>query len=108
MKRRPGQLLMFHVFMFHVLFHVGPAWRLPPWEGMTAHPTTVLDYAPAREENDRLLQMIAAAASVVFIVISATAKVPTYRVNPVFLLPLMWAPYLLRRRLFLRAGHYFL
>ena len=50
--------------------------------GMTAHPTTVLDYAPAREEKDRLLQIIAAVASVVFIVISATAKVYRQTAEP--------------------------
>ena len=58
--------------------------------------------------DDRNLRLIATVASVVFLIISATAKVPTYRVNPVFLLPLMWAPYWLRRRLFLTPVHYVL
>ena len=33
------------------------------------------------------------------LVISATAKIPTYRVNPVFLLPLLWLVFWLRRAL---------
>ena len=56
--------------------------------------------------KDRTLRLIAIVASVVFLIISATAKVPTYRFNAVFLLPLMWLPFWLRRRLFLAPGHY--
>ena len=33
------------------------------------------------------------------LVISATARVPTYRINPIFLLPLLWLGYWLRRPL---------
>ena len=49
--------------------------------------------------QDRIVRLIAIVASVVFLIISATAKVPTYHINPLFIIPLMWAPYLLRRRL---------
>src|SRR3954469_20278391 len=55
---------------------------------------------------NRTLRLIAIVASVIFLIISATAKVPTYRVNPVFLLPLMWLPYWLRRRIYLTPAHY--
>jgi uncharacterized membrane protein YjdF len=58
------------------------------------------------QPSDRTLRLIAILASLVFVLISATAKIATYRVNPVFLLPLMWAPYFLRRRLFLTPLHY--
>jgi uncharacterized membrane protein YjdF len=58
------------------------------------------------QKVDRTLRLIAIVASVIFIAISATARVATYRVNPVFLVPLMWAPYLLRRRLFLTVTNY--
>jgi uncharacterized membrane protein YjdF len=74
---------------------------------MTTHPTHVLEYdSTSAPPRDGLLRTIAIVACVVFIAISATAKVPTYRVNPVFLVPLMWAPYWLRRRLFLLPTHY--
>jgi uncharacterized membrane protein YjdF len=82
---------------------------------MTARPSSsVLDYAStpglapgsASASRDSTLRAIAIVASIVFVIISVTARVPTYRVNPVFLIPLMWAPYLLRRRLFLQPLHY--
>ena len=31
---------------------------------------------------------------------------PTYRINPIFLIPLAWLPYIIRRRLHLHALHY--
>jgi len=70
---------------------------------MTAYPLERLDYAHQRPRRDMLLMAIASAASVLFLLISATAKVATYRVNPVFLIPLMWLPYLLRHKLHLHA-----
>ena len=73
---------------------------------MTTHPLEVLDYEAQRPRRDTLLMSIATAASVLFVLISATAKVPTYRINPVFLIPLMWLPYVFRRRLHLHAGVY--
>jgi uncharacterized membrane protein YjdF len=75
---------------------------------MTVSSPTVLDYRAAQANHDRTLRLIGIVASVVFLVISATAKVATYRVNPVFLLPLMWLPYMLRRRVFLHPVHYFM
>jgi uncharacterized membrane protein YjdF len=45
-------------------------------------------------------------ASVAVLVVAVFAKVPTYRVAPAFLLPTLWAPVLLRRRLRLHPLHY--
>jgi uncharacterized membrane protein YjdF len=77
---------------------------------MSSHTAAPLldDAAPAAsaQRHDRTLRLIAIVGSVVFLIISATARVPTYRVNPVFLLPLMWLPYWLRRRLYLMPAHY--
>jgi uncharacterized membrane protein YjdF len=50
--------------------------------------------------------LIAAVTSVAIIVIAVVAKVPTYRVAPAFLLPAVWALYVLRRRLNLRPIHF--
>jgi len=76
---------------------------------MTSHTVPVLDDRPALgPQDDSALRLIAIVACVVFLIISATAKVPTYRVNPVFLLPLTWLPFWLRRRLFLMPAHYVL
>ena len=63
---------------------------------------------PATPARDTVLRTIAVAASVLFVLISATAKIPTYRINLIFLIPMMWAPYWLRRRMFLHAVPYFL
>src|SRR5689334_23339130 len=71
----------------------------------TAPPILPSEHAH-RWPSDSILRLIAIVASVVFLIMSATAKVPTYRVNPVFLLPLMWLPYWLRRRIFLTPGRY--
>src|SRR5438552_2500982 len=46
--------------------------------------------------------------SIAYIVIGFYAKVPTYKVAPVFLIPILWAPYLLRRWLHLNPYHYLL
>jgi uncharacterized membrane protein YjdF len=46
--------------------------------------------------------------SIGFVVISFLARVPTYKVSPVFLIPIMWVPYLLRRWLHLNPIHYLL
>src|SRR4051812_11220000 len=76
--------------------------------GVTTPDTTVLDYSRESPLPDKSLRVIATLASCVFIAISVTAKVATYRVNPLFLIPLMWAPYLFRRPLFLTPLHYVL
>ena len=64
------------------------------------------DLRPTRSRNDTLIFGLACAASVIFLIISATARVPTYRINPIFLIPLVWTPYWLRRRLNLHWVHY--
>ena len=56
--------------------------------------------------NDTVIFGLACAASLIFVIIAATARVPTYRINPIFLIPLAWTPYWLRRRLHLRFVHY--
>ena len=74
---------------------------------MTTAPVVIETDAPAvRGRNDTLIFGLACAACVVFLIISATARVPTYRINPVFLIPLAWTPYWLRRRLHLHWMHY--
>jgi uncharacterized membrane protein YjdF len=47
-------------------------------------------------------------ASLAVLAVAATARVPTYRVAPAFLVPILWAPVLLRRRLHLHPFHYVL
>jgi uncharacterized membrane protein YjdF len=77
---------------------------------MTTGELTALPDAPSahlrRSRNDAIVFALACVASVIFIVIAATARVPTYRVNPIFLIPAAWAPYWLRRRLHLHWMHY--
>ena len=63
---------------------------------------------PATPTRDTALRTIAVAASVLFILISVTAKIPTYRINAIFLIPMVWAPYWLRRRMFLHPVPYFM
>jgi uncharacterized membrane protein YjdF len=46
--------------------------------------------------------------SIAFVVIAFLAKVPTYKISAVFLIPILWAPYLLRRWLRLNPVHYLL
>jgi len=72
----------------------------------TAEIAMPLDARPTRSRNDSVIFGLACAASVIFVIISATARVPTYRINPIFLIPLAWTPYWLRRRLHLHALHY--
>jgi uncharacterized membrane protein YjdF len=60
----------------------------------------------ARNRNESIIFALACAASIIFVIISATARVPTYRINPIFLIPLVWSPYWLRRRLHLYWAHY--
>jgi uncharacterized membrane protein YjdF len=60
----------------------------------------------ARGSHDTIVFILACVASVIIIIIAATARVPTYRVNPIFLIPAAWAPYWLRRRLHLHGLHY--
>jgi uncharacterized membrane protein YjdF len=71
--------------------------------GVTRSLWTKAHYTPAM-----LNRVIAAVASVYIIVIAVIAKVPTYHINPIFLLPFLWLPYFLRRRIDLRPGHYLL
>jgi uncharacterized membrane protein YjdF len=60
----------------------------------------------ARSRSDTIIFGLACAASVIFVIIAATARVPTYRINPIFLIPLAWTPYWLRRRLHVHWLHY--
>jgi uncharacterized membrane protein YjdF len=50
--------------------------------------------------------LIATVTSVGIIVLAFSGHVPTYRTAPVFLLPLLWLAYFLRRRLHLHPVHY--
>ncbi len=52
--------------------------------------------------------LIASVASVIFIMLAVVARVPTYRVAPLFLVPIVWGMVLLRRRLHLHAVHFLL
>lgn len=58
------------------------------------------------DRHARTLQTIAVLFSVVFIVIGFTARVPTYRFAPVFLIPLLWGVYYFRRSLNLHPLHF--
>jgi uncharacterized membrane protein YjdF len=49
---------------------------------------------------------IATVASVLIVLLAVVAQVPTYRVAPAFLIPLLWLPYVLRHRLPLHPVHY--
>jgi uncharacterized membrane protein YjdF len=61
---------------------------------------------PTSRGSDRALLLLAGITSAAFVVISLTAKVATYRINFLFLIPIILAPYLLRRRLHLHPAHY--
>src|SRR5688572_2728888 len=50
--------------------------------------------------------LIASVSSVIFIVLAVVARVPTYRVAPVFLVPIVWGMVWLRRRLHLHPVHF--
>ena len=58
--------------------------------------------------NVLALHAIAWPFSLVFVVIAFLARVPTYRVAPLFLIPLLWLVYFLRDRLNLHPLHYLL
>lgn len=58
--------------------------------------------------RDRPLVIVGTVTSVAIIVIALTARIPTYRVNPIFLIPLTWLPYYFRHGLHLRAVPYVL
>ena len=74
---------------------------------MTTNAITLTDEGAAtRSRNDVTLLALACVASAIFILISATATVPTYRINFLFLIPAAFAPYFLRRPLHLHALHY--
>ena len=64
------------------------------------------DARPARDRNDAIILALWCVASVVFLIVSATARVPTYRINVIFLIPLAGVPYWLRGRLHLHWLHY--
>jgi len=63
------------------------------YESSSVRKTTELTH---RDER-RALIAIGIVASIAMLAISATARIPTYRVNPIFLLPLLWLAYWLRR-----------
>src|ERR1041385_8518264 len=50
--------------------------------------------------------IIALLSSLAILIIAFFAKVPTYRVSPLFLIPLLWIVYALRRRLHIHPFHY--
>ena len=52
--------------------------------------------------------LIASLSSAIFIAFAVLARVPTYRVSPVFLIPVVWGFVVLRRRLHLHAAHFLL
>jgi uncharacterized membrane protein YjdF len=54
----------------------------------------------------KVLAVIGVVCSVAIVVIAATAKVATYHVNPIFLIPLAWLPFWLRRPIHLHPLHY--
>ena len=55
------------------------------------------------------MRLIGALATVALIAFALAAKTgSTYKIAPVFLLPLLWLPYFLRRRLHLHPLHYLL
>jgi uncharacterized membrane protein YjdF len=58
--------------------------------------------------RNRALAVTGVLATLAIIVFAFTARVPTYRVAPAFLVPILWAPVLLRRPLHLHPFHYLL
>ncbi|HEY7090723.1 MAG TPA: DUF2238 domain-containing protein [Tepidisphaeraceae bacterium] len=50
--------------------------------------------------------LIAIIGSLGVLVLAAVAKIPTYRVAPLFLIPLIWIGYWLRKRFYLHPAHY--
>jgi uncharacterized membrane protein YjdF len=58
---------------------------------------------------EKRMRLIGALATVALIAFALAAKTgSTYKIAPVFLLPLLWLPYFLRRRLHLHPLHYLL
>ena len=54
------------------------------------------------------LLLIAVAGTALHLLLAFVARVPTYRVAPLFLVPVLWGVYLLRRRIDLHPLHYLL
>lgn len=50
--------------------------------------------------------LIATVASALIVLIAIVARVPTYRMAPAFLLPILWLPYFFRHRLHLHRVHF--
>jgi len=46
--------------------------------------------------------------SILFVIVSFMAKVPGYKLAPVFLIPILWIPYVIRRWLHLNPYHFLL
>jgi len=58
---------------------------------------------------EKRMRLIGAAGTVALIAFAVLAKSgSTYKIAPVFLIPLLWLPYLLRRRLHIHPLHYLL
>jgi uncharacterized membrane protein YjdF len=69
---------------------------------------STLDYAAGPRERRGALRLVAAVASLAFVALSAFVARPgsNYRYSALFLVPIAWAPYFLRRRLRLHPLHY--
>src|SRR5215212_5808418 len=52
------------------------------------------------------LVLIPSLTSGLIVVLALVAKIPTYHTAPIFLIPLTWLPYFMRRILNLRPSHY--
>lgn len=78
---------------------------MTPVSPMTTAQPVIVHHRPTRPDHDRPLLMIAIVASALFVVISITARIPTYRINFLFLVPTVFAIYWLRRRLHLHPLH---
>jgi uncharacterized membrane protein YjdF len=74
---------------------------------MTSNPLP-LEYQATPVNRDRPLIAVGVVTSIAIVVIALTAKVATYRINPVFLIPLTWVPYYFRRGLYLGVAPYVL
>lgn len=59
-----------------------------------------------QSNSTKALVIVGGVATTLMAVVTLTARVPTYRVAPAFLVPLLWAPVLLRRWLALRPATY--
>jgi uncharacterized membrane protein YjdF len=65
---------------------------------------------PAESRHDPALRVLGVVASLAFIAMSVFVAKPgsNYRFSALFLVPIVWAPYLLRRRIHLHPLHYLL